>query len=291
MKKFLFPTDFSANAMHAAVYGYNLAEQVKARVILCNAVIIPAEMPQSGMIAWPMEESDILLQDSNAELKRIKSHLENVTREDGYHPTISYLNGSGRVIDIVNHMVDSQEIDLIVIGTHGSSGLSTLLLGNHSRQMIDVVTGPLLLVPPAAPIKEIKKIAFATDFTNPAEDLKCIYSLITLARPLNAEILLTHIHNEKAETPDFQKWVKEFVTDLSNKADYPHIYYRVVKSGNTGAGLDWLCEHGGIDILAMVHRTHNFIDSLFRGSQTQKMAGHIPVPLLVFPQKYGRNEK
>jgi nucleotide-binding universal stress UspA family protein len=284
MKKFLFPTDFSENAMHAAVYGYNLAKQVKARVILCNAVIVPSEVPQSGMIAWPMEESDILLQDSNAELKRIKVHLESAETGEGYHPAISYLNRSGRVIDIVNHMIDSQEIDLVIIGTHGSSGLSTLLLGNHSRQMIDFVACPLLLVPPAAPVKQVKKIAFATDFTNPAEDLNCIYRLITLARRLNAEILLTHIHSQKQETQEFQKWVKEFVTDLSNKADYPNIYYRVVKSGNIKNGLDWLCAHGNIDILAMVHRNHNFIDSLFRGSQTQKMARHIPVPLLVFPQ-------
>jgi len=285
MKRFLFPTDFSANAMHAATYGYNLARQAKAHIILCNAIIVPAEMPQAGMVAWPMEESDILLQDSNTELKRIKYQLETSSEGDGYKPAISYLNGSGTVIDLVNHMVDSQEIDLVIIGTHGSSGLSTLLLGNHSRQMIDVVASPLLLVPPAAPIKQVKKIAFATDFTNPVEDLKCIYRLIALARPLNADILLTHIHDEKAQTAEFERWVKEFITDLSNKADYPHIYYRTVKSGHTTSGLDWLCEHGQIDMLAMVHRTHNFFDSLFRGSQTQKMAGHIPVPLLVFPQK------
>jgi len=285
MKKFLLPTDFSANAMHAAAYGYNLAKQVKARVILCNAVIIPAEVPQAGMIAWPMEESDILLQDSDAELMRIKSHLEGSTREEGYCPAISCLSGSGRVTDIVNHTIDSEEIDLVIVGTHGSSGLSTLLLGNHSRELIDVVTSPLLLIPIGAPIKPVKKIAFATDFTNPTEDLKFIYQLITLARPMNAEILLTHIHSEKGQTPDFQKWVKEFVTELSNKADYPHIFYRVVKSGNTIAGLDWLCEFGDIDMLAMVHRKHNFINSLFFRSQTQNMAGHIPVPLLVFPHR------
>ncbi len=286
MQKFLFPTDFSANALHAAKYGYNLARQIKANIILCNAVIIPAEVPQSGLIAWPLEESDILLEDSNNELKCFKAHLEPGLTLDGFMPSISYLNESGTVINVVNHIVESHEIDLVIIGTHGSSGLSTFLLGNHSRAMIDSAMIPLLLVPPAAAIKPVKKIAFATDFNNPEEDLECIYRLIKIARPLNAEILLTHVYNEKTQSPKFQKWVDEFIAELSNKADYPHIYYRTIKSEITASGLDWLCGHGQIDILAMVHRSHNFIDSLFRKSQTQKMSGHIPLPLLVFPSKH-----
>jgi len=106
-----------------------------------------------------------------------------------------------------------------------------------------------------------------------------------MARLLNADILLTHIYDKKDTTPEFQQWIKRFMIELSNKADYPHIYYRLVNSTDTESGLEWLCEHGQIDMLAMVHRSHNFIDSLFRGSQTQKLAGHIPVPLLVFPAK------
>ncbi|WP_428329500.1 universal stress protein [Mucilaginibacter sp.] len=285
MKKFLFPTDFSANAMHAAVYGYSLARQVKANIILCNAVIVPAEIPQAGMVAWPMEESDLLLKDSSSELKSLKSHLEPVSGGEGFKPGISYLNGSGTVVNVINHIVESQEIDLVIMGTHGSSGLTTLLLGNHSREMIDNIAAPLLLVPPNATISAIKKIAFATDFTRPQDDLECIYKLITLARPLNAEILLTHIYDEKSQSPEFKKWVADFITELSNKANYPNIYYRFVKSRDTKPGLDWLCEHGDINMLAMVHRSHSFMDSLFRGSQTQKMAAHIPVPLLVFPVK------
>jgi len=248
-------------------------------------ITVPAEVPQSGMVAWPMEESDMMLLDSNNELKRIKSGLEHESGAEGYQPVISFLNGSGAVTDIVNQMVENHEIDLVIIGTHGSSALTTLLLGNHSQEMIDAATRPLLLIPPGVPVKGVKKIAFATDFTNPVEDLECIYQLIRLARPLNAEILLTHIYNEKGQTPEFEKWIKEFITDLSNKANYPNIYYRIVKSGHTASGLDWLCGHGQIDMLAMVHRTHGFIENIFRGSQTQKMARHIPVPLLVFPQK------
>jgi hypothetical protein len=53
MKKFLFPIDFSDNAKHALYYGYSLAKQVKANVIICNVIIEPAQIPQAGLVTWP----------------------------------------------------------------------------------------------------------------------------------------------------------------------------------------------------------------------------------------------
>jgi nucleotide-binding universal stress UspA family protein len=286
MKTILFPTDFSENAIHAVRYGYYLARQIKADIILCNAVIIPAEAPQAGLVAWPMEESDVLLKDSTAGLVKLKSAIEQTRKKTGFQPAIRYLNQSGILTDVVNHIIADEKVDLVVIGTHGSSGLTTLLLGNHSRSMIDWVNSPLLLIPPAAKLSPVKKIAFATDFKNPEEDIKSIASLTALAKPLSAEILLTHIYEDEDKSPEFQQWIKRFVSELSDKVHFSNIQYTMYKSNNGAqSGLEWLCDNGQIDILAMVHRSHNFIDSLFRGSQTQKIAGQIPIPLLVFPAK------
>ena len=64
MKKILIATDFSANAAHAAKYGYAIASQIKADVVLCNAFIVPAEVPQAGMLVWPQLEYDELVESS-----------------------------------------------------------------------------------------------------------------------------------------------------------------------------------------------------------------------------------
>jgi nucleotide-binding universal stress UspA family protein len=45
MKKILIATDFSANAKHAAEYGYAIASQLKAGVILCNTSLITGLSP------------------------------------------------------------------------------------------------------------------------------------------------------------------------------------------------------------------------------------------------------
>ena len=284
MKTLLISTDFSDIATHAAEYGYNLAKQIKADVILCNAVIVPAEMPQAGVVVWPMEEYNVLMEDSDKELKKLKNHLEKTESQSSFRPLIKVINETGTLADVVNVIIADHDVDLLIMGTHGNSGLSHFILGDHSRKMIDGTIKPLLLIPPAAKNTPIKKIAFATDFKHPEEDLKAIYNLIPFARLLHAEILLTHVYNEKQQAPEFQEWLKQFLVDISNKANYPHIYYRMIKNSNTESGLDWLCEHGQVDMLAMVHRQHNFFDTLLKGSHTKKMADQVPVPLMVIPE-------
>jgi nucleotide-binding universal stress UspA family protein len=283
MKTILFATDFSANARHAAEYGYSLAKQIKANIILCNAVIVPAEMPQSGLVVWPLEESEMLLMDSKKELQHLKTHLESADHEQGFKPGITCISESGIMTNVVQSVISDHLVDLVVIGTHGSSVLSHFLLGNHSSNMIDTTTKPLMLISPETPVLPVKKIAFATDFTHMESDLECLYHLISLAKLLGAEILLTHIHSEQQQAPELRKKIDHFMVQVSNKANYPHIYYRGLKNSHLETGLSWLCEHGQIDMLVMIHRPHSFFYKLLKSSHCEKMAGHTAVPLLIYP--------
>jgi nucleotide-binding universal stress UspA family protein len=285
MKTILIPIDFSANADHAAEYGYNLAKLIEANVVLCNAVTIPAEMPQAGMVAWPMEEYDMLMQGSSDDLEAEKNRLQEKHIETEFKPNIDCVSDVGYVTDVVNGVAATHHIDMIVMGVHGSNGLNQFLLGNHARGLIDAVSKPLMLIPKETPVGPIKKIAFATDFNKIEADLEFIYQLIPLAKTLNAEILITHVYKESDDHKKYEKAMERFITELSNKADYPNIYYRIITNDSAEAGLDWICEHGQIDVLAMVHRPHSFFDSLLKGSHTKRMSNRVGVPLLVYQGK------
>jgi nucleotide-binding universal stress UspA family protein len=284
MKKLLVATDFSANAKHAAEYGYLLAKQIKAGVFLCNIITVPAEMPGSGMVVWPMDEGDVLLDDSIEELKRLKAHLEQTDHTETFRPPVDYLNETGTVKEIVNDVSSKQKIDFVIAGTHQPGGLDGFLLGDHTYDLINACIKPLLIIPATAHFAPIKKIAFASDFEHPENDLKEIYELIALAKMLNAEILITHVYNKNMDSLKFEKQIEQFLLEISNKANYPQIYYRILKQNPVESGLEWLCDHGQIDMLAMVHRAHGFFHTLFKGSHTQKMAKKINIPLLVFPE-------
>jgi len=285
MERILIATDFSENATHAAEYGYALAAQLKASIVLCNAFIVPAEMPQAAVSTWPPYDYRELLQDSNDELKELEQKLRKNDKKNGFPPFSERVSEDGSVPDIINTAASKHHAQLVVMGTHGNKGLSGMIMGNHARRMINAANCPLLLVPAGAKSGLVKKVAFATDFKNPQQDLSAIFGLIPTLKKLNAELLITHIYEDSDKAVELKVRIENFLLELSNKANYPQIYYRIVRSAETEEGLDWLCHFGDVDMLAMVHRDKSVLERLFTGSYTQKMANMISVPLLVIPEK------
>ena len=283
MKTILIPTDFSPNADHAAVYAFELGKHMKAGLKLCNAIMVPAAARMSPQVAWPLMDLTTLKKDADHELKKLSKKLQKPAKDAGAspqeYPPLEVLAEVGTVPEVIKMLAEKEEINLVVMGTSGASGLNKLFLGSTSRDLIASATLPVLLIPPGTDFKPLKRIAFATDLTE--GDLALIHSLALFARPFNAEILIVHISKDEPEAD--QKKIDDFLNEVTCKAHYHKIYYRHVKDMGIDEGLTWLNDHVDIDMLAMVHRKHSFIKRLFEGSHTQRMAVHAKLPLLVFP--------
>jgi nucleotide-binding universal stress UspA family protein len=282
MKTILVPTDFSEASENAALYAIELAKSIKAKVKLCNAFKVPAEMPMAAQVSWPLEDYSDVRTDVEHELKTLAGKLTHKSgqKNGGFDPKIEYTCEAGSVTDLVRNIVDEEQISIVVIGMSTSGPLSHFFSGSISRTMIDKADCPVLLIPPGVKFKKIEKIAFATDLNN--GDINVIHSLAGLAYYMNAELLIAHIANEKFNSEAHQHQIDAFLTEVSCKANYAKIYYRNIKSMDVEHGLDWLTEHGQIDMLVMVHRWHHFFNRIIAGSYTKKMVGHIHVPLLVY---------
>jgi nucleotide-binding universal stress UspA family protein len=288
MKTIVVATDFSPAAENAARYALHFAKNIKAGIKLCHAFKVPAEAPMAAQVAWPLEDYATLKEDITADFSSLAEKLSNeekaVSQPSSFHPGITYGSEIGAVTDVARNFIDEEKSGLLVMGTWGNGELSRVFLGSNSKEMVEKATFPVLLVPTDAAYNGVKKIAFATDLSK--SDVDIIHSLGILARPFNAEILIAHVTDEKYDDPEHQQKVDSFLSDITGKADYPKVYYRHIKSRNVNNGLEWLAEHGQVDILAMVHRPHSFFKKIFIGSHTEKIARQVEVPLLVFPEGY-----
>jgi len=281
MKRILIATDLSASAEQVAIYAYKLAQHLSANLCICHTLNVPAEIPQSGIVAWPQAIYDGMDRDSKAELAKLKHKLISAGEPDAYVPAIVCVQAAGLVTDVVNAEAVRHQADLIIMGTHANDGLGTWLIGNHSRKMIEVAACPLLLVPEGSIFRPVKRIAFGSDFKHPDLELSAISQLIILAKKLDAELVLTHIQkNNKSEA--MNTIIKELLIDLVRSHGHQRVSVKVVNSDHVAGGLAWLVRHAHIDMLAMVHNRHSFLGELLNASHTQQLAGQTPVPLLVF---------
>lgn len=280
MKTLLIAIDLSGSAVHVATYGYGLAQQLGANVILYHALNILAEMPQSGMVTWPANVHDDLTKDYDDDLAKLRFRLIAESAPDEYHPKVICAQGAGLVTDVLNNEVMENHADIVVMGMHNSNPLTTLMMGNHCREMIEATKLPLVLVPGRVARITVKRIAFACDFTDPENDIIMMGSLVIFAKKIDAEVILTHVH-QRHDFGEYMLIGQHLVEDVKRKFDFRKLTFKIVKSKEVESGLTYLVAHEHIDMLAMVHREQSFLSSLLNGSYTQKAARQLKVPLLV----------
>ncbi|MES2265119.1 MAG: universal stress protein [Bacteroidota bacterium] len=293
MKKIIVPTDFSAPANNAARYALHLATILKEDIVLCNAMIIPAEAAHAGNTPWPLEGYESIKFSTTQQLQALARHLDNRLDEhagffpEDFHPEVSYTSEVGPFTDVIRNVIDEHNGSMVVMGMSGAGGLERFFMGSSSRDLLDKASFPVMLIPKEFVFGPVKKIAFAT--TLDEGDINVVHALACFAKALDAEIQIHHITKHQFEREEEKYKADAFMSELCKKVTYPKLSYHHIKSMGVDAGLDWLHEHKPVDMLVMVHRRHNFLDKILSGSHTQQLARRVTLPLLVFPPEYGAN--
>lgn len=279
MKTILVTTDFSAPSQTAAHFAMYLANTMKAHVALCHAIQMHSAITVAAQVSGGLDNYSVIHDAAVEQIQFQALSLTELEESEGPITPVDCIVAPGSVIDVVNDVVKKREISLVVMGMFGAVAINRFLLGSNSQNLIDNRAGfPVLLVPFKTFPESINKIAFASDLSD--GDIEVIHSLVSFARPFNAEILIVHISGAKVD----QYQIGKFLNEVTGKVNYHKIYYRHVEDKDINRGLNWIAKNGFIDVFAMVHRKKNFPDNLFSSSHTQNISRRIDIPLLVFAE-------
>lgn len=271
MKTILIPTDFSPAADHAAAYGFKLAEKLKSNIQLCHA---DADISTEA-------SSAVKLGNLANNLRKGQSHLP----AGDFVPVTKFTALKGTVTSVVNALTENTPIPLIVMGTSGTGEQQKGFTGRDSHDMIGSSVLPLLLVPLAASVELPQKIAFATDLDE--KDIPILYSLATLARDLQAEIIIIHIDPGSADDDETRKdLLHHFLDKVSKDIRFTAFSYRNIESKDVAAGLSHIATDGSADMLVMSHNRQRQLESLLEAgnSYTLAMVRDLTIPLLIYPK-------
>jgi nucleotide-binding universal stress UspA family protein len=136
----LVPTDFSACSSYALDLAIQLARLLHARITLLHVVQIPYLVGDgSGMgvgVALYAEQAEIEAH------QRLAAYVQRVSDAGLESETI--VDHATPFQRIVDH-AEAQHIDLIIMGTHGHTGLQHMLLGSVAEKVVRLACCPVMV--------------------------------------------------------------------------------------------------------------------------------------------------
>jgi len=145
-KKILVATDFSEASDEAVRHARELATALRASLYLLH--VVSSDLGPGATELWGVD-SDDLLERLEAKAKTELDQLCATLALDGVLPHAATRHG-GEAVSI-NDYAREQEVDLIVIGTHGRGGVEHLLLGSVAEKVVRGAPCPVLVVRPTPP--------------------------------------------------------------------------------------------------------------------------------------------
>ncbi len=140
-KKILFPTDFSEGSAVAVPYVRDLAEKYGARVYVLHVLYDVAKASGWYVPTIDMEKFYAELRKS-AEEEIVKFVKENLGNLSDIETTVA----TGMPSDNIIGFVEENGMDLVVMGTHGRSGINRVLFGSTASKVVRHSQCPVLTV-------------------------------------------------------------------------------------------------------------------------------------------------
>ena len=143
LHRFLLPTDFSEHSAAATKYACGLADAFDSELHVLHVFEPPVPITGTeGPFQLPLEDIQEL------EEAAAKSLAEMFDRDWEQGKTIVRATAQGSPFVEIIRYAKEHEIDLIILGTHGRSGLAHLLIGSVAEKVVRKSPCPVLTVRP-----------------------------------------------------------------------------------------------------------------------------------------------
>lgn len=275
MKKIIVPIDFSEHSEYALKTAAKLAKKSNAELLVLHM----------------LELSDIILTESDSQqqqkavffLKLVEQKFEAFLDKDylkdvNLTPIVKHY----KVFSEVNDVAKEHDADLIVMGSHGTSGFKEFFVGSNTERVVRNSETPVLVIK-----NEIKDInfgtaVFATSFEE--ENVRPYLNATSMFKALGAKLILLYVNlpNEHFKSSvEIEKKIAEFLITADGNLD---------RINDVAYHADYTVEQGvinyankvGADIIAIPTHGRKGIAHFFAGSIGEDIANHSPLPVITF---------
>lgn len=274
MKNILVPTDFSENSIRALKYAQVLFGSEE-----CNFYILYV-----GTLLDTKNDAETM-QYANGDSDNTKRKLADLVKETRQHsPEANHfffpLHEYGFFIPTIKKHLSEQNIDLIVMGTKGASGIKEKVVGTNTGDVITKVQCNTLVVPTQVELSKPREIAFPTDL-NIFYSLKMLRPMIEMVNRGKSQFRIMHALQAGDQLTEEQKNNKEYLLDFM-KETFPDSYsFHTITNKKVKSAIQCFVESREIDMMFMVAKNLNFIQQILFDSIVEQISFHTKIPFYV----------
>ena len=269
MKTILVPTDFSDHALYALKVAAGIANKINAEIKLIHVYSIPS---------YGFAENIYYEEEYN---NQIKAQAEEKLNELIEMKILKGIKINKHIITdmLMREIVTDKRFknaDLIVIGSHGNSGLSKIFIGSNTEKIVRLADSPVLTIKNEHTDFNIKKMVFASDFYDESYTVFEKIKFFTDLYKAHIDLLKVITPKDFEPTPVSRKLMEDFAKKF-NLTDYAINIYNAT---SIEKGITDFSDEINADLIAIETHGRTGIAHLINGSLAEDVANYIDRPVL-----------
>lgn len=272
MKRILVPTDFSQHAEYALKVAAQIAKKNNGEIFLLHMLELPNEGKDAVSQGHDIPEIMYFK-------KRAEEKLDEITNAEYLNDIdVSVIIKIEGTFEGIIGISKKNEIDLIVMGSHGSNGFKEMIIGSNTEKVVRTSEVPVLVIKKDTGDFNVNKFVFASDFSD--EVSKTFENAVEFSNKFGAHLHLVSINtpNNFKSTTVAEKIMSDFVSKFKINNFSTHIYNDV----NVEKGILNFANSIDADLIGMSTHGRRGLAHFFNGSISEDLVNHSVRPVVTF---------
>lgn len=270
--KIIVPVDFSEYSKNALQSAATLAKVYNAEVLVLHMLELPSSLINTvDFLGGPETLYFLKLAEKRFEEFLDEPYLESLT----VTPIVKHF----KVFSEISEVAENEGANLIVMGSHGASGISEFLIGSNTEKVVRHSKVPVLIVKDKPVTNKFDTAVFVSDFSQEGitayrkiEDMFYnVSNLISLYVNLPNDLFMSSNEIEEKASLFFEK------ADGTSKA---RSNFHTINDYSIEKGVFNFSEKQKVDLIVIPTHGRKGIAHFFEGSVSEDIANHANIPVL-----------
>jgi len=272
MDRILVPTDFSEQAEHALKVAAMLARKHDADIYLLHMMEIPMQQIDPINAHSDVPEALFFMRLAHKKFEDLMENdfLDGITIHETVKADITF--------NEIKDACKEFDIDLIVMGSHGASGLREMFIGSNAEKVVRSSDVPVLVIKNEHNSFNIRNFVFASDFKN--DNKETYKQAVKFAELFNSKIhlLLVNTANNFITTYDSRTRINDFIAGQS----FENYTINVHNDTSVEQGILNFSQEIDADLIGISTHGRQGIAHFFNSSISEDLVNHAKRPVITF---------